>query len=96
MFNGKHRKEVTPTGLVAKPTSYTQRDIAWPEWSDEEFLKYIEDHSKTERALFSAKMLWRLASLANVALEGDLAATDHVPFPHSEAAPFIEAARKRL
>lgn len=95
MFREKQRQEVKTSGLVAKSTSYTKQNIAWPDWSDEEFLDYIEAHSKTERALFSAKMIWRLASLANTAFEGNLAVTDHVPFPHGEAAPFIQAARKR-
>lgn len=96
MVDPKQRKAVTPSGLVAKSTSYTQRDIPWTDWSDAEFLAYVELHSKTERALFSAKMLWRLAKLANTAFEGDLCATDHVPFPYEEAKPFIEAARALL
>lgn len=38
------------------------------EWSDEEFLGYVEIHSRTERALFSGAHVLRFLKLAQVDL----------------------------
>jgi len=63
------------------------------EWTDEEFLQYVETHSQTPRALFSDEHVRRLCRLAGreaPQFSGFLAV-------HYETAkPLIDAARTRL
>jgi hypothetical protein len=69
------------------------------DWSDDKLLGYIEEHSKTPRALFHKDDIFRLILLAN----GDC---EHIKqyalwptfmyVPHHDAAPLLERARRRI
>ena len=90
-------KPVTPTGLTRHVTSYTKHDTPWTEWSDEEFLGYFKSHSKTERALFSIKMVQRLHDLANVPLTGGpYRPNDHICYPYDRAQHLLDLAQSNL
>lgn len=65
--------------------------------SDDDFLGYVDLHSKTERALFSREHVLRLIKLANVP-EGQypLPMASFISVHADEARPLIERARRQL
>lgn len=67
-------------------------------WDDLTFLSYVEQHSKTQRALFSEEQLARLYELAGRQLppvpSGPVAGFARLPA--DVAAPLVNAARKRI
>jgi len=74
---------------------------AEPEWSNEDFLDYVQEHSKTERALFSynhVRRLILLAGLPNNAWFNSIAATPDkfISIDASSAASLISHAVKRM
>jgi len=65
--------------------------------SDDDFLGYVDLHSRTERALFSREDILRLIKLANIP-EGQysLPLGSFISVHASEARPLIERARRQL
>lgn len=60
------------------------------EWTDREFLAYVEEHAKTPVALFSPEHVKRLHALAGRPLKGEVGWTQ---MGSGFVAPLIEAAR---
>jgi len=69
---------------------------SWLEWSDEEFLSYVESHCETPRALFSMGMIERLHELAGVEFVFHGARPVVLFMPADTALPLVGAARERL
>lgn len=72
----------------------TEDDKPSEGWTDEFFLGYCEEHSKTERALFSAEHCNRLLVLAGEAPNPDL--KGFYALRNLAAQPLIDRARERL
>lgn len=67
-------------------------------WTDEEFLSYVDIHSRTERALFSGEMLIRLRDLSGMFLTamGGIDPSKFYPLHDEDALPLVRRARENL
>jgi hypothetical protein len=63
--------------------------------TDEEFIGYVEVHSQTPRALFSAEHIKRLLNLCKIS-STHIDKTGFYSLRHWEAKPYIEMARTKL
>jgi hypothetical protein len=64
------------------------------EWTDEQFLSYVELHSTTERHLFSKGHVIRLLALAGREVPPLVSAL--IAVHHDLAQPMVDAARVRM
>lgn len=66
------------------------------DWSDEEFLGYVDLHSRTERALFHAEHVRRLYKMAGRPAPSGLGENEFVAVYHDHAERLIKLARKKM